>query len=65
MPPCSDGTLSPAAAKVVLKELPEKSVYFITGGTDAWQVLGCWLSDCCMMRVVGTYWWLQGTEYAP
>ena len=39
--PCchySDGTLSPAAAKVIFKELPEKSVYFVTGGTDAWQV---------------------------
>lgn len=43
--PCSDGSLSPAAAKVIFKELPEKSVYFVTGGTDAWQVrlLGmCW-----------------------
>jgi rhodanese-related sulfurtransferase len=36
----TDGSLSPAAAKIVLKELPDKSVYFITGGTDAWQEAG-------------------------
>lgn len=35
---CSDGSLSPAAAKIILKELPDKSVYFITGGAEAWQV---------------------------
>lgn len=36
----TDGSLSPAAAKIILKELPDKSVYFITGGAEAWQEAG-------------------------
>ena len=34
----SDGSLGSAAAKAILKELPDKKVYFITGGAEAWQV---------------------------